>query len=371
MPTEANSENHWSQTVVYKRYLISEILKSAAAIFILVTIIFATDCAINYLAEAVENSLPPTIVGFLILLRVSIAMEVILPVTFFLAVIVALGRLYKDSEMTAFSACGIGMPHVLKLVFTLSLPVALMAACTSLCIRPAAWTKIYQVFDEAEVQFDISRLSPNAFLEIRSGKIVFFSNEVRDNEQSALSVFVRIADGPKQQIIRAHQMTQAEAADGRRRLLFRNGSMYEIPSKGEAVTISRFSQAHYSLPNDHPKNSPYRRKATATEHLLGSSRLEDIAEFQWRLSSPLSTLLLAIAGVPLSRSNPRKGRFARIGLAILLFAFYFQLFVIARTWVDEAVVHPAIGIWWVPALLTGLTLILLWRTREVFYRRPE
>jgi lipopolysaccharide export system permease protein len=357
--------------VVYKRYLISEILKSAAAIFIVVTIIFATDCATSYLAEAIEKSLPAAIVGFLILLRVSIAMEVILPITFFLAVIIALGRLYKDSEMTAFSACGIGMPHVLKLVFILSLPMALMAAYASLCIRPAAWTKIYQVFDEAEIQFDISRLNPNSFLEIRSGKVVFFSNEVRDNDQSAQSVFVRIADGPKRQIIRAQEMMQAEDADGQRLLLFRNGSMYEIPSKGEPVTISRFSQAHYSLPTENPSNSRYRRKATATGQLVGSSRLEDIAELQWRLSAPLSTLLLALAGVPLSKSNPRKGKFARIGVAIVLFAFYFQLFVIARTWVDKAVVHPSIGIWWVPALLTGLALMLLWRTREVFYRRTE
>ena len=146
--------------MIYKRYLISEILKSAAAIFVVVTLIFASDCAVNYLGEATAGSLPPAMVGLLILLRVAIAMEVILPVTLFLAVIVALGRLYKDSEMTAFLSCGIGMPSVMKLVFVLSLPVAMVAACVSLCIRPDAWREIYRVMDEAEVQFDISRLNP-------------------------------------------------------------------------------------------------------------------------------------------------------------------------------------------------------------------
>lgn len=356
--------------MIYKRYLISEILKSAAAIFVVVTLIFASDCAVNYLGEATAGSLPPAMVGLLILLRVAIAMEVILPVTLFLAVIVALGRLYKDSEMTAFLSCGIGMPSVMKLVFVLSLPVAMMAAYVSLCIRPDAWREIYRVMDEAEVQFDISRLNPGAFLELRSGKAVFFAKEVRVDDQSAQNVFIRMEEGETRRVIRAQQMTQAEGADGRRELHFQEGSVYEIPPKGQPVTITRFNQANYSLPIETPDNHRYRRKATPTEQLVGSSRLVDIAEIQWRLSAPLSTILLALCGVPLSKSNPRKGKFARIGVAIVIFAFYFQLFSIARTWVGKAVVSPLIGIWWVPALLIGLTLLLLWRTADVFYRRP-
>jgi lipopolysaccharide export system permease protein len=77
--------------VIYQRYFISEIMKSAAAIFAVVVIIYASDCAINFMAESIAGSLPPAMVGFLILLRVSIALEVILPVTFFLAVIIAMG----------------------------------------------------------------------------------------------------------------------------------------------------------------------------------------------------------------------------------------------------------------------------------------
>jgi lipopolysaccharide export system permease protein len=356
--------------VIYKRYFICQILKSAATVFVIAVVIFASDCAINYLAEAIAGLLPPPMVGFLVLLRVGIAFEVILPVTFFLAVILALGRLYKDSEMTAFSACGIGMPHVLKLVFILSLPVAIAAAYSSLYIRPQAWQKIYRVEDEAQNQFDISRLYPNAFLQIRSGKAVFFAEEVHDSESRAQRVFVHIADGEKRHVIRAQQMIQAEPnATGQQVLFFQNGKMYELPFKGEPGKITRFDQAQYTLPTEYPSNPRYRRKATPTEQLVGSSRLQDITELQWRLSAPLSTVLLGLLGVPLSKSKPRQGKFAKVGLAIIIFAFYFQLFVIARTWVDKAVVSPFPGIWWVPALLIGLTILLLWRTEDVFYRR--
>lgn len=355
--------------MIYKRYFVSEIMKSAAAILVVVVIIYAGDCAINFMGETIAGSLPPAMVGFLILLRVSIALEVILPVTFFLAVIIAMGRLYKDLEMTAFSACGLGMDRVLKLVCILSLPVALAAAFASLYIRPHAWAQIYRVMDEAQSRFDISRLNPNAFFEMHYGKVVFFAEEVQAAESRAQGVFVRVADGDRWKVIRARQMTQDEGADGRRTLLFQEGSMYEPPAEGAAGKITRFTQARYPLTEDNPVNSRYRRKATATPRLIGSARLEDVTELQWRLSAPLSTFLLALLGVPLSKSNPRRGKFARIGIAIVIFAIYFQLFVVARTWVDDALVSPVPGIWWVPALLSGLTLLLLRRTGEVWCRR--
>jgi lipopolysaccharide export system permease protein len=357
--------------VIYQRYFISEIWKTAAAIFAVVVTIYASDCAINYMAEALTGSLPPGMVGLLILLRVSIALEVILPVTFFLAVIIAMGRLYKDLEMTAFSACGLGMDRVLKLVCVLSLPVALAAAFASLHIRPHAWAKIYRVMDEAQTRFDISRLSPNTFFEMHRGKVVFFAEEVQPDLNSAQRVFVRVADGDRWKVIRARKMIQDEGVDGRRSLRFQDGSLYEPPNGSRAGKITRFTEARYPLADESETGSRYRRKATATPQLLGSARLEDITELQWRLSAPLSTLLLALLGVPLSKSSPRQGKFARIAIAILVFAIYFQLFVVARTWVDTAVLPPVPGIWWVPGLLAGLTLLVLRQTGEVFHRCPR
>ena len=72
--------------------------------------------------------------------------------------------------------------------------------------------------------------------------------------------------------------------------------------------------------------------------------------------------------MPLSRSNPRRGKYAKLGVAIVIFAFYYQLFVVARTWLEKGKVLPLIGIWWVPLLLAGLAVFLLWRTGEVFRR---
>jgi lipopolysaccharide export system permease protein len=359
--------------LVYRRYVIAEILKSAGAVFLLVVAVYSCDCAIVYLDETLSLSLPAALAGLLVLLRIAIALEVILPVTLFLAILIALGRLYRDSEMTAFCACGLGVPHVLRVVVLLAVPVALVTAFTSLVVRPAGWTRIYHILDEAQAQFDISRLSPKTFLEVRSGQAVFFVEEVYAGEGRAEGVFVRVADADGWKIIRAREMRQSGDAGGARALIFQDGTLYEPPLRGGPWKISRFQQARYPVPDEAPEGTRYRRKATPTGQLVGSARLEDIAELQWRLSAPLSVLLLSVLAVPLSKSNPRKGKFARVGIAIVIFAIYFQLFVLARTWVDDGTVTPLPGIWWVPLLLAGTTLWLLGRSGDMCsprWKRP-
>lgn len=351
--------------MIYRRYIVSEILKSAGAVLLLVAVIYSCDCAIVYLDETLSLSLPAALAGLLVVLRIAIALEVILPVTFFLAVIIALGRLHRDSEMTALCACGVGMPHVLRVVVVLSLPVAIVSAFTSLVVRPEGWARIYRVLDEAQAQFDISRLSPKSFLDIRSGQAVFFVEEVHPGNRMAEGVFVRVADADGWKVIWARQMTQVGQDGGPRTLIFRDGSVYEPPLQGGPGKVSRFQQAEYPIPDPAPERTRYRRKATPTAHLVGSTRLEDITELQWRLSAPLSVLLLSVLAVPLSKSNPREGKFARVGIAIVIFAVYFQLFVLARTWVDAGTVAPLPGIWWVPLLLAGTTLWLLWRSGDM------
>ncbi|MFO7709576.1 MAG: LPS export ABC transporter permease LptF [Desulfobacterales bacterium] len=358
--------------MILQRYIVWEILKPTMAILVVLIAIFASYTAVTYLAEAVGGALPPATVGVLIALKIGMALEILLPTTLYLSVVIALGRLYKDSEMTALAASGVGMGRVLKPVMALALPVALAAGAASLYVRPTAYEQIYRMLDRAKNEFDISRLMSDHFLVMNSGRLVFFADEVNEKGRGVGKVFIRVAEGKNRQVINAGMMNQVAAEEtGRRALVFHDGSFFQFPVEGAGGRVTRFERAEYPMPADPGSEDRYRRKAVATMRLLGSSKLEDIAELQWRLSTFLSTLLLAMLGVPLSRSDPRKGKYARIGLAVVIFAFYYQMFVIAKTWVEKGVVPPVIGIWWVPALLALLAVLLLWMTGEVFCRRPR
>ena len=239
--------------MVYRRYFIAEILKSAGAVFLLVVAVYSCDCAIVYLDETISLSLPAALAGLLVLLRIAIALEVILPVTLFLAILIALGRLYRDSEMTAFCACGLGVPHVLRVVVLLAVPVALVTAFTSLVVRPAGWTRIYRILDEAQAQFDISRLSSKTFLEVRSGQAVFFVEEVNAGEGHAEGVFVRVADADGWKVIRARQMSQSGDAGGARTLIFRTAASTNLRCGAVRGRFPGFSRPGIPSPTRPPK----------------------------------------------------------------------------------------------------------------------
>lgn len=358
--------------MILSRYIVSEILRPAAAILFLLVVIFASYSAVTYLSDAVAGLLPPGTVLVLILLKIAMALEVLLPVTFFLAVVIALGRMSMDSEMTALRACGYGPADVLKSVFVLALPVAALAGVASLYLRPEAYDGIYRLRTEARKRFDLSRLEAGQFLELEGGKYVFFAENVGGRNPGARQAFIRVADGEDRQVVLAQQMDQVVSeGDPRRVLAFQKGALIDFPRRGPGGRLTRFERAEYPLPDTADAGSRYQRKAAPTGALWGSERLEDIAELQWRFSTPLSTILLALIGVPLSRTDPRKGKFARMGTAVVLFALYYQSFVVAKTWVEKGAVAPLPGIWWVPALLSGVLLFLLWRSGEVFYRRSQ
>jgi lipopolysaccharide export system permease protein len=66
------------------------------------------------------------------------------------------------------------------------------------------------------------------------------------------------------------------------------------------------------------------------------------------MSTPISALLLALAAIPLSRSRPRQGRYAKMLLALGIYAIYFNLLDVSRSWVEQG---ASDYIWWVPGLL--------------------
>ena len=352
--------------MILRRYIMVEILKPAAVILSLLVAIFASYTAVTYLGDAVGGLLSPAAVGVLIGLKIGMALEVLLPTTLYLSVIIALGRLYRDSEMTALAACGVGLGSVLGPVLLLALPVAAAASFASLTVRPAAYEALYRLRSEAREAFDMSRLEAGRFLELESGRYTLFAQGADPQRRAALKVHIFVRDGEARQVISAAEMAQGGAqADGQPVVVLRDGYRAEFARTGEAGSVARFGQAVYRIAAEGDGTTRYRRKAAPSAQLFGSPRLEDVAELQWRLSIPLSTILLALLGVPLSRSDPRGAGFARMGTAVAIFAVYFQLFVIAKTQVENGVVTPAVGIWWVPALLAVLILVLLRRSAKV------
>ncbi len=348
--------------MIIERYIIREIIKPAVTICAVLVLIFGCYISTRYGEDAVHGLLPGSSVLQLILLRIVIALEVLLPTTIYLSVVIALGRLYRDAELTAMFACGISITKVIKSVFLISIVGGLLVACLSLFIRPWAWNQFFRIKTEAQANFDLTRMKGGIFYETNDGERVIFADKVDQKENQAEHIFIQTKKGNSLQIIYGDQASQFEdETTGKLILQVQDGHLYEFSDINENVLILDFeTSAMHLTPNDVIRHE-YKVKAAATKELLQSENLEEIAELQWRFTAPLSTALLALLGIPLSRSSPRQGKYVKAPVAILIFAVYYNFSALTKKWVSQGVIETVPGIWWGQLLLAALIGLLLWQ----------
>jgi lipopolysaccharide export system permease protein len=291
---------------------------------ILVTI-FAAYTTSRNLADALNGLMSASTITALIVLKITIALEVLVPASLYLSVIVGLGRLYKDSEMTALFASGLAPGRVLAVVFALALSISLLVASLSLFLRPWAYEKSFWLKAKAEAEFDVTRLKAGRFYEVGEGNRVIFVERIGRDRKRAEGIFMQKnqkGDKDLLEVVYAQEAyQQLDRTSGRQVIHFVDGSLYEFPRtgtwKGKAMQSGQYTLSLW------PKEiTPleYKIKAASTPHLARSQALPDIAELQWRLSAPISTLLLALLAVPLSRTTPRQGKHAKVVTAITVSA---------------------------------------------------
>jgi len=335
-------------------------------------LIFGSYIAARYWEDAVHGQLPGVIVFQLILLRIIIALEVMLPTTLYLSVVIALGRLYRDAEITAMFACGISMARVIKAVLLLCIMTGAVVACLSLYVRPWAWNHFFLLKAEAKASFDLTRMKGGNFYKTDDGERVIFAEQVDDQKDQAEHVFIQTSKDDDLQIIYADKASQYEdETTGEPIIVFQEGQLYEFSRTGDKGLIMQFENSAMHLEPKDAVLPAYKVKATATKTLLGSSNLEEIAELQWRFNTPLSIILLGLLGIPLSRTSPRQGKYARAPLAIIIFAVYYNLNAIMKKWVSQGVIGPLPGIWWGQLLLLTLLGFLLWQPAFFLHWRRQ
>jgi lipopolysaccharide export system permease protein len=352
------------------RYLVVEICKPLAVIGSILAAVFTSYTATEYLADAAGGLLLGRAVVALVFFKLVVGLEFLLPISLYLSVVVALGRLYADAEITALHACGVGVGRVLKVVLSVSLVVAAVTASVSLHLRPWAYDKFYELRSQAMTEFDVGRLEAGNFLEISQERSVIFAEAVDHKEKRAEGVFIQKDRGDSLQVILAKECyQQEERLKGEPVLEFVDGYLYEFSRHGDGDSVLKFERSTLSIPRMEAQPARYKRRAASTARLLESGLPKDVAEFQWRLSAPLTTILLALLAVPLSRTAPRQGRYAKVAAAVIVYVLYYNLCAVSKSWVEQGVVGAIPGIWWVQVCLGVFVFFVLWQQDMVFQGR--
>ncbi len=356
--------------MILQRYIAREIHFTLAAVFLLLMVILVSHQLVRYLADAAAGEIPTDLLFTLLGLKMVGFAGLVLPLALFVAVVAGLGRLYRDHEMVVMAACGIGPFQVLWSVTRAALPVTVLLLILSLGVNPWAAEIKTRVLDSAKKRPALSGLQAGRFQEIHQGQAVFFVERIEpDGTLTNIFVHYQRPDATAPGVLAAsHGSRELDDATGSQYLVLTEGHRYEGTPGTSEFRLMEYQRHGVLLPISRVEASNRKREAIATAALLTSDSPGDQAEWQWRLALPLSSLLLAMLAVPLSRTTPREGRYGRILGAILLYLIFSNLLAVARNWLERGLTPLSLGLWWVHGLLGLLTLVLL--VRQLRYRMP-
>jgi len=360
--------------MIIDKYLRHEISVPFLAVAMVLVSIFLTFSLTRFLMDSNAGLLAPAEILGLTVLAALIALEVLLPLSLYLAVLIGLGRLHSDSEVYAMRAAGISEMRVLRPIVLVAVLLAILIGLFSIFVRPWAYGQTYEIKARAEAATEIDRVRAARFYNFEeSGRTIFIKAVAGDGEQFD-QVFIRSRkNGDLQVITSAAARLVYGARPGFHQLILQDASVFKRSGEGPDVFAELGSFALW-IPASDPDPVGYKTKSSDVYDLYLSESNKDKSELQWRLSTPVSALLLALLAIPLSRSRPRQGRYARMIVALIIYAVYFNLLDVSRTWVEQG---TASSIWWAPGLL-GLVVVGLYvpwlkvfRARQPLKAVPE
>jgi lipopolysaccharide export system permease protein len=356
---------------VLNRYLMREMLSTHLAVTLVLLLIIVGGTVARMLREAAEGRIPADVLMTLVALGSVRGLILLLPVSLFLALMLGLGRLYKDSEMAALQACGVGPARLYQPIAWVTVPMTALLTLLVFWGAPLASATIDHVRTDVERRSELLGVSPGRFLESRVGGRVFFIEGYTRDGAAMRDVFIQSRGPDGTEVITARRAeSKVDPVTGQRYLVLHDGYRYLGRPGEREFRILEFRTHGVRVPD--PEGS--RRggvDSMSTRELIGSTRRHERAEVQWRISIPVSMVLLAALALPLSHTtNPRGGRFAKLTAAIGVYIVYANFLILAKSWYASGQTPAWLGMWWVHAALVALTLVLLWRQRGLRVRRP-
>lgn len=352
------------------------VLHWIVVMLLLLVIMFATQLG-RYLGRAADGEIAVDVVLTVFALRsVNYVVLLFAPALFF-AVLMAIGRLYRDNEMAAWLACGLGPWHIIRPVLGFSLLLAGLAATVSLYLDPIAQQTRIKIEAQAAAQARFGFLEAGQFRVMDDEQAVVYVGKVSENGQTIEDIFLHASLNPEQVfidnqaepsfILSAQSGLQRENIEtAERELVLQNGRRLEGIIGGGSWQIVDFEEhgLRFQIANDADAQK-FKRSAITTGELIRTGYqqkdIKNLVELFTRFAIPVTMPLLALLAIPLARSGPRESRYGRLLVGVLVYIAFYNLQSAALNWTEKEVVPAWLGPWWVHLLLLAFIIFQYWQ----------
>lgn len=351
---------------IINRSLLRELTTTTLAVAFVFVALFMVVGLVKILAKAAAGSFPAKFIFTMLGLQTVEIMSFMLPLAFYIGLLITLGRWYQDNEMTVLAACGVGLTQLLRPVLLIASGFAIVVTLLAFYLAPVATRLVAQIKQDDSSRYEAAAITPGVFNEIlssdktREGGVYYIENMGPGGEMQKVFVATRRL-GRQGVVVAKTGRENTDTTSGERFLVLDNGVRYDgAPGQGDyrMIVFERYT-VRVELP------APVLRytslHATPTRQLLADPDPVASAELHWRLSKPIALLLLSLFALVFAYTEPRRGRYASLFVAIIAYFLYSNLLGVADTMLKRGLLPVELGLWWVHGLFLILGAYLFWR----------
>lgn len=357
--------------MIYKRFYQRELATLTIGIFVVLLAVISTTLMVRLLGMAATGKIATEAVLITLAFSALKYLPILLSLSLYIAVLLALSRSFRDHEMEVWMSSGLSIAEWVKPTLTFATPMVLLIALLSLGLSPWAVRQGNEYKQKLMAQEESSAISPGLFKEAKSSDRVFFVENFSGEHGSATNIFVQTEKNQKLGIISAHQGKLITDAAGNRHLQMRGGRRYEgVPGQKEYRIIEFDKYTLLIQPKD-PGKEDTPTGGKTTPELLKHPDAGNLAEFSWRLAAPIGAALMTLLAIPLSFSRPRAGRSINMLMALLAYMIYSNFVSVGNAWMAQGKLPSSIGLWPIHGILLATVVVLLAKQAGAFRKTSK
>ncbi|MBL4573806.1 MAG: LPS export ABC transporter permease LptF [Gammaproteobacteria bacterium] len=335
-----------------------------AAVTLILLVVALTSRFIQYLSQAVAGELASDVLFLLMFYRLPDFLLIILPLALFLGILLAYGRMYADNEMVILIGSGFSPRRLLLATLGTSSIVLLVVAVLSLLLAPWGVRNTEQLKQNQDQLTELDLIVAGQFQSFGDGSRVTYAERIdvsATGERQLKNVFVAVSGAEDEAGQSSPRIIVAESArpeidldTGARFMRLENVLQYDGAPGALDFRIGQFDVQSILLPDSTSIEPILEEESLTTMQLIGSNQPEHQAELQWRISIMLLIPIITLIAVPLSKVDPRQGRYSKLVPAAFLYAAYFVLLQFSKDMIASESLPALVGMWWVHALFIGI-----------------
>jgi lipopolysaccharide export system permease protein len=360
--------SHGNPTLIINRAFYREAAMTTLAIALVLLVVMVLMSLSFLLGRAVRGDQSRTVVFILLGFQTLSKLDVLLPLAFYLGILLTLSRWYRDSEMTVLAACGVGLMHFMRPVMVLGLVFGALALAGAFYFTPFATRQIENIKLVISQRSEPAAISPGVFTEAPGTGRIIYAEKIEENG-NLQGIFVSSLEEGRQGVLVAKSGNPyIDPKTGDKFIALHDGTLYEGEPGEAGYRILEYSVYSLRIVPKKIGEAPVPAAGLPTLKLLTQLADRNInAEFHWRLGKTIALFVLALYAVVLAYTDVRRGRMSNLFVAIVVYFIYSNLLGIGESMLQNGRMPAAVGMWWVHI---GMALVALYFLRQRAHDRP-